>query len=416
MPGGSFNIRRLTEYLDQSRDAFGKQISDGTRNSIDVPSFYTYNPERLRYYANDTRTDPTTDTRFSDREGDYLLEPNAGDKLEMHTAERPRYVVGYEAVGSAAAMAETQLGAGDQIQVGLRDRSDPENLAYFELNGDSPNRLVLEGQGAEVASTEFEFPGSVDETTPLRYEIQFNWYNVGRYLFTVSYTDSGEDVGERQRNYVIGELTVDDDFATGDGAYHVYHEIDASTSGQALAVGSYGYSVLGNIDETTRTKAARLTDLSYGGSGEYEALAAVRIPDNLGNVYCQFKNVTCFPNTTSGELLVIVVQAGETDATGFGVPPQQSESNTVVRQTTNVTEFPDSAGSIVTSTSDPNGYQVGFTRYESSGDGNNRRVSPSESVENKRPLYEDDVAVFLYKADSATSDSVNVTYFVEQDW
>lgn len=403
--------------VKQWQDGFGKQIADGTRNSIDIPAFYDFNPERLRLYEDDVRVEPAdVPTQFTDKEGEYLLEPAAGTKLEMHSAERPRYIVGYESEASLASKLNSELGAGDTVELGVRDRSDPENKAYFEFNGDSPNRLVLVREGSESISQEFELPENATVQDPVRYAIRFNWYGVGPFKFEISYTDNGQGDGNKQINELVGELADDDGYSTADAAFHVYHEIDAATSGQSLSVGSYGYQVLGNVQETTRTKAARLTGLSYGGSGDYEPLAAVRIPDQNGNVYCQFKNVTVFPSNTSGEILVIVVQSDETDASGFTVPPQQSGANSVVRQTTSITTFPDKDGNIVTSDPDPNGYQVGFSRFESSGVGNNARVTPAETVENKRPLYEDDVAIFLYKADSATTDTINLTYYVEQDF
>jgi len=415
-------LRRTADSVDSWNDAFGKQIADGTRNAVDIPAFYDFNPERHRLYLNDSRVSPEdVPAKFTDEEADFLLEPAAGDKMEIHTAERPRYIVGYESVASLAAKGETELGAGDTFTCGLRDRSDPENLAYFEINGDSPNRVVLVGSGTEVAAEEFEFPGTraddltIGYQTPIRYEIQFNWYNVGRYLFKISYSDDSRPVGDRQVNKVVGELTVDDDFGTGDAAFHLFHELDATTSGQQLRTGSYGYNVLGNIEETTRTKGARLTGLSYGGSGDYEPLAAIRIDESRGNVYSQLTRLNVFPDGGSGQLLCMVTDADQTDASGFSTPLEHSPSDSVIEQTTTVTEFPDQDGNIVTSDPNPNGYQIGLATYEDTGTGTNARSS-SLGLENKRPLYEDDVAIFLYKADTATSRSVNLTYFTEQDW
>jgi len=410
-------LRRQANRLEANTDAFGKQIADGTRNAIDIPSMYDFNPERLRLYENDARVAPAEISgQFVDAEGEYRLEPDAGNKLEMHSSERPRYIVGYEAQGSLAANLNSTLGSGDVVEWGLRDRSDPENKAFFEFSGDGEPRAVIKREGVEVASENIRLPDGLSIQDPTRYAIDFNWYGVGSFVFSISYTNGSQDTGEKQVNKTLAELTVNGTQTTADAAFHIYHEIDAATAGQSLSVGSYGFLVYGSIQETTRTKAARLTGLSYGGSGNYEALAAVRIPDQRGNIYCQFKNVTVFPANTSGELLAIVVSGDETDASGFTVPPQQSEANSVVRQTTNVTTFPDADGNSVTADPDPNGYQVGFTRFESAGSGNNARVATSDVVENKRPLYEDDIAIFLYKADSETSDTVNLTYYVEQDW
>jgi hypothetical protein len=413
----NYVLNEIKRLAQGSRDGFGKQISDGTRNTLDVPGHYPYNPERHRLELNGARIEPgDIPTQYTENAASHTLSPNAGNELGMHTAERSRYIVGYEASATTASVVDSTLGAGDTYRVGVSDKEDPTNRSYFEINGDGANRLVLEDEGTEVTSAEFAFPDGVDETDAIRYEIQFNWYNVGRYLFRVSYTDDDAPPGDKQKNDVVGELVVDSDFVNGDGNYHVFHLLDATTSGQTVRVGSFGYNILGNVEETTRVKGTRLTDLSYGGSGDYEALFAARIDPNRGNVYCQLQNLTVFPDGGSGELLAIVVSAADTDATGFSTPPQHSPRNSVIEQTESVTTFPNTDGDIVTQTTDPNGYQIGFAPFESSGTGTNARTQTSINVQNKRPLYEDDVAIFLYKADTATSRSVNVTYFFEQDF
>jgi hypothetical protein len=407
-------LKRLTQG---SRDGFGKQISDGTRNTLDVPGHYPFNPERHRLELNGTRVPPDEiPNQYTENPASHLLTPDAGNELGMHTAERSRYIVGYEASATTAGIVDSTLGTGDTYRVGISDKEDVSNRSYFEINGDAPNRLVLEDEGGEVKSAEFTFPDGIDETDAIRYEIQFNWYNVGRYLFRVSYTDEAAEPGDKQKNDVVGELVVDGDFVNGDGNYHVFHLLDATTSGQSLRVGSFGYNILGSVEETTRAKGTRLINLAYDGSGEYEPLFAARIDPNRGNTYCQLQNVTVFPDGGSGELLTIVVPEDETDATGFTVPPQHSPTNSVIQQTTNVSTFPDSQGNIVQQALDPNGYQIGFAPFESEGTGTNARSQSSINVQNKRPLYEDDVAIFLYKADTATARSINATYFFEQDW
>lgn len=413
----NYVINELKNLLFTSTDSFGNRLTRGTKNTVDVPSFYEFNEERHRLFQDDVRVLPEDiPTKFTDREGNYLLEPDAGEKLEIRTAERPRYVVGYEAEASASMQAETALGDGDTVTVGLADRQEPLNAAFFEINGGSDNRLVLIGQGSEVATDTFEFPDGVDETTPIRYEIQFNWYNVGRYLFRISFTDESQDAGSRQINTIVGELVVDDDFATGDAAQHIFHEIDAANSGNQISVGSYGYQILGDTSSTVRHKAARLTGLSYSGTGNYEALAGVRVDKPRGNVFTQLVDLSVFPDGGSGELLVIVVNEDHTDASDFSTPPEQTQKDSVIEQTTNITTYPDPDGNLVTDAADPNGYQIGFSSFESAGTGTNSRAAEKTLNVQKRPLYEDDVAVFLYKADTATERTVNLKYTMEQDW
>lgn len=407
----------MSNPIPEWQDAFGKQIADGTRNTIDIPSIYDFNSERLRLFLNGSREEPPdVSSKFTDGEYSFNLEPAAGDTFSIQTAERPRYIVGYDSSASTAARVPSGLGSGDTHRLGLRDRQDPENKIYFEINGDSDNRVVIEKEGSENASETWTFPDAVDETNPIRYEVKYNAYNVGRYNFNLSFTDSAQGDNGLQQNEDVANLAVDDEYATGDFNHHIFQELDVTNSGVELKAGSFGFLVFGNVEETTRTKASRLTDLSYGGSGDYEPLAAARVDPSRGNVYAQFKRVTVFPQSGGGELLVSVFEPDETDASGFSTPVQQNPTNTVIQETESVTEFTDQDGNTVTSATNPNGYQVGFTQFSSvAQQGNQTRTATSQSVENKRPLYEDDVAVFLYKSPDGASD-VNITYLVEQDW
>jgi len=410
--GGS---ESTNDVLKSQQDNFGVQVANGTRNIIDISSGYTFSPERLRYVENGTRTDPDDSAKITDREPDFLLEPAQGDTLRMRTAERPRYIVGFDGVPSLKAQVESTLGAGDTVKIGTSDSQTPENAAYFEINGDSPNRLVVVKGGTEQISETFNFPGNIDETNPIRYEIKYNWYGVGPFEFNITYTDNSQNVGGKTINDTLGELVSDTDITLNDPNMGLFHEIDASTTGQQLSVGSYGYLVRGDVSATQRTKVSRLTGLSYGGSGDYEPIAAMRIDPDRGNVFTQINTVEVVPDATEGEVLAMVVRQGDTDASNFSTPIQHSPNNSVVEETTDVTTFPDQGGTVVTSAANPNGYQVGFFATTLTGQGATqaRTSTPGRQI---RPIYEDDVCIFLYKADSATSDTLNLTYSTIQLW
>lgn len=301
-------------------------------------------------------------------------------------------------------------------RVAARYLQDPENRALFELNGDSDNRVVLVDEDTEVAAATFTLPDGVDETTPLRFEIQYNAYNVGRYQFKISYTDDDRPINSKQQNEIVGELAVDDDFAISDFNHHLFQQLDATNADKELLAGSYAFIVLGDIQETTRDKGASFRDVSYGGSGDFEALGAIRVDPDRGTVYSQLKNLSVFPDEGSGRLIAISVDDDETDASGFSTPVEMSATNSVIEATTNVTEFPDSTGTTVTSATDPNGLQLGFTSFEQAGQGSQTRTRASAQIENKRPIYDDDVVLFLYEDDDGQSRNVNINYFVEQDF
>lgn len=403
----------------RSSDAFGKIITDSTTNTLDLPSAYPFSPERYRYNINGTVFRKIgSDTRIAREEGSFILQPDSGDTISLYSAERPRYVVGYEALASMSTKLNTSLNNGDTVRIGINDFQSPENAAFFELNGDPDNdRIVLVNEGTEVATSDIRLPDEINRTDPLRWEIKFNWYGVGRYEFTVSHTDDGQNAGEKQRVKRLGELVVDTDYSTSDPNKHVFGEIDTASgsTGREFEVGSLGYNVLGDVIPTSRIKSSRLTGLSYGGSGDFEAVAAARIDPDFGNVFSQIKNIQVFPDKTQGELLAVAVDPDDTDASGFSTPVQQTSENSVWLETTNVSTFPDESGSVVSSASDPNGRQVGFSSSDVSGQGSSAvRGSPTQT--DKRPVYEDDRVIFLYKADSATADTVNLQYQTQQFW
>lgn len=408
------------QKVEEWSDNFGNQVSHGIQNSVDIPSFSTFNAERLRYYKNGSRIRERNlpgESTFTDREQDWLLEPASGDTLELFSAERPRYVVGVDTSASLAAYQQQPLQAGDTWKFGMTDFQTPENAAYFEVNGDAENRLYLVRGGTEIGEETWEFPEGVDETTPIRYEIRFNWYGVGPYDFKLNYTDETANDGERAVNKTVGSVSVSDGKSTNDGNFHIYHSIDASSSNLEYAAGSMGFLVFSEAKPSDRQKAARITGLDYSGTGNYEPLAAIRIDPPRGNVFAELSGIEAVPSGGTGELLCVVMPADETDASpgDFSPPPAMSDSNSVIQETTAITQFTDSDGNLTTDAADPDGYQVGFyaTDVASQGAAKSRQASRGRAV---APLYEDDQAVFLYKDDDSQARTVNIVYDTNQLW
>lgn len=402
--------------LPSNEDAFGNILARGTTNELDVGSQYDFNPERMRYVENGTRIlDPDADsTRFTDTQNTWQIIPEAGDTCDLFTAQRSAYVVGFDGQASLAANIDGTLGTGDVYEFGVSDRQDPINKAYFEYTPDG-QRAVIVNAGTEVASESFELPTGVTQETPIRAQIDFNCYGIGRYKFSLTYTDSSEPIEYRQKEETVAELTVDDDYSTSDFNYHIYHCIDAATAGPTYNLGSFAYLTQGKVVPSSRTKSARYTPggNNYSGTGDYEPLLAVRLDANRGNVYTTFQRTEAVPSTGDGELLTIVVPETQTDATGFATPPQHNELNSVIEFTDNVTTFPDVNGNLVTSAANPGGYQIGFFSTDAIGGGTSAARS-TESFSNPRPLYEDDVAILLYKADLNQAREVNVVYSTQQ--
>ena len=406
-------LKRLTTTNEGWADSFDAQVTHQITNVLDIPSHYRFSPERLRYFENGSRVRPEDSAKFTDEEADWLLQPANGDTLELFSAERPRYVVGTDASGSLATRTNQALTSGDQLRVGFDDKQSPRNAAYFEINGGSDNRLVLERGGTEVASETWTYPDAIDETKPVRYEVRYNWYGVGGYRFRLFYTDEAEP-----HNVTVGKLADPDSTSTNDGNFHITQEITSNSTGLELIAGSYGYLVFGDASPTSRSKKARIiggTD-NYSGTGDYEALAAIRVNPDEANVFAQLAGIEAVPDGGSGELVALVFDADDTDASAFTTASSITPRNSAIQQTTNVSQFVNESGTTVTSSPNPNGYQVGFFATETTGVGSTQTRESTGQTREIRPLYEDDVCLFLYKADTATARTVNIVYETKQLW
>lgn len=413
-------LARLDHRDNRQQDSFGEQVSHGITNTVTIPSFYPFSAERLRYIKNGTRIrDRNLDgeTTFTDREQDWLLEPASGDTLELRTAERPRYVVGVDAEASLATFVPSGLGSGDQFTFGLNDRQSPENGAFVEINGDSNNRVGIIKGGTEIKSDTWEFPHGIDETNVIRWSIKYQWYGAGSFFFKLFYSDGSKPTGEQNINETVAELSVPNQKLTNDANFHIFQKIDASSSDLQIGVGSFGHVTKGSFGVTERVKSARITGASYSGTGNYEPLLAVRIDPPRGNIFAQMERIEAVPSGGDGVLLAEVMPQDETDASDgdFSVPPELSPGGSVIQQTTNITQFTDQSGTLTTDASNPDGYQVGFyvTDAPETGQAKTRVTTQDRSI---RPIYEDDVVVFLYKDDTSTSRDVNVTYRVKELW
>lgn len=407
----------MTKTPQRNEDAFLKWVADSTSNQLDLPSIYPLSPERYRVAVDGTRIDPAETTAIQDGQRDFTLTPDVGERVELYSAERPRYVVGYEAAASWAFEGLTDISANDTVRIGLTDRNDTgngENTAYFEFTSDQ-QRCVLEKSDTEVDTATFEFPEGYDFQSFYRPEIQYNAYDAGRWLFTLSYTRSSNGVGEKQELVEVAELAVDDAGATNEYNFNLFFEVDSPDGATELSAGSMAYRILGDTDPTLRVKGLRLPDLAYDGTGDYEPVAALRKAPGRGNIFLELTQVSLLLADGSGECLIIAVPPDETDATGFSTPVQHSGTNSALETTTNVTTFPDATDTEVTSAANPGGYQIGFATWESVGTGTNAR-SGSDSIRRKRPIHNGDIAVVLVKRDSASATTANLTIGTEQDW
>jgi hypothetical protein len=419
--------------IQEWSDSFGKQVSS-TRNKLDLPSHYDINPERFRVRENGTRVEATESTFVIDGDDSFDLAPGVGNSVSFYTAERPRYVVNYESESSWACQTNEPLEAGDTLEIGLRDYETNENKVFFEFTeGDTRDTnldVVVQKNGSELKRRTVDLdevaPG-FDITQPFRPYIDFNWYGVGPYKFGVTYTDSAAKPGEKQYNKLTDELAITGETSTSEANFHLYFSFDQATEGKVVNAGSCGYILKGTPDATTRAKAARFTELPYGGSGEYEPILAIRVDPERANVFSEVTESEIIFNAGDGEMLIISCSPNLTDAdfitdpTGDGAttgpvsPPQHNSTNSVIQYTTDVTTFPDQDNNIVTTTLDPGGYQISFSSSDAPGQGTSA-TRASSNLQRKRPLHSDNVGILLAKRDTSQSTDVNPIFETEQDW
>lgn len=409
----------MTNPTEEWSDAFGEQVSKGTRNLIDLPAFYDFSEERYRFIENGSRIkDPDANsTRFSDQDEQFLIEPEAGDTVEFKTAEAPRYLVGNDA----------DVSWSFQFLSALQDASDTFTLFLedaFELEYDGAGNTTfrsLEG-GSEKTSTSVDTPNGLE--SPSRPEIEFNWYAVGRAEVSIDYTRQNQ-----QRKTEPATITVEDDWLSDDPTGRFGFRLDVANSGIQLEAGSMAYIVKTDTLPTSRPKphvfsSSELNEIAATG---YTAVGAFRIDPDRDNV---FTNVTSVEVTAEEsvdvELFLKAVPEGETDADfldpdgdgtdeGAAYPRSNSPQNSVIQWTPNVTTFPTRTYNVDGSTT-PNGRNVGAAVESSAGTGAGV-TKAGRSFRRKRPVYADDVVVMIgHTPDVDTAANVDVFIETDQEW
>jgi hypothetical protein len=400
-------------------DAFGEQVSKGTRNALDLPAFYDFSEERYRFIENGSRVrNPDADsTRFSDQDQQFLIEPAAGDTLEFKTAEAPRYVVGNDA----------DVSWSFQFPTPLQDVSDSFTLFVedaFEVEYDGGGDVVFRSleDGSEKASATVTPPDGVD--TPQRPELEFNWYAVGRAEVTIDYT-----AGNEQLTTDPARITVDDDWLSDDPTGRIGFRVDVANSGIQLEAGSIAYIVKSATTPTARPKPHLFSEseLNQIPADGYGVLGAARIDPDRDNVFTTITGVAFFvEQDVDAELFLSAVPETLTDADfldpdddgvdeGPAYPRNNSPQNTVLQWTPNVSTFPTRTYA-VTGEEVPNGRSIGAARQDASGVGANSQKT-GESFIKPRPVYPDDVVLFIGNTPNATTaGGASIFIATDEDW
>lgn len=405
--------------LEENQDAFNNLVTDRT-NVLDIASHYPYSPERWRIFVDGSRVFPEYNSvsQYNHATDIHELQPAGGETVVLETAERPRYVVQYELAATWAFSINQSLSGNDQIKIGLYDGTDGW---YFEHNGDhidSTADFVNERNGTEQYRKE-----DVDILDPVtdfdRLKLKTGWYNITRQEWRRSYTKNGTQI-----NPVIGEFSLDDGRGPQTGNLPLHYEItaDATTSGLVLNAGSCAQVNLGRTTALTRNKIATET-FNVGTSGTWLPQFALRIDPNNPNVNIQLSDVAIIEQNTQSDVRVsaqacdpskvLDTNGNELTSADYSTPEILSDTNQALQISTAVEQIPDNTGATVTSTDTPGGWQVGYDSLFTA-QGNNTADQAAGNIASKRPIYPQDVIVFI--ANAGGTGDVTINYRSEQDW
>lgn len=428
MPDGSQAWRRLMEYLDKNRDAFNNDITDRT-NVLDLPAHYPYSPERWTLSVDGTRQliqygDVAQYNHTGDR---HELSPAAGETVVLESAERPRYVVAYELESSFSFALNQELSTGDHLRIGVYDGSDGW---YFEQDGSHESGqgdFVLERAGTEVYRNR-DRDIAIPSTQFGRLALQTAWYDITRQKWGRSFSQTS--ARERQEGeYIQKNPVVDTGGHPGENGTRTanlpaHFEITASgtTTDLVLDAGSAAQVNLGKTTQFNRSKKFFAAD-DVTVTDAWEPVRAFRIDPDRGIVNVQLSSVSVGKFSTNADIELLLLagdpsnvldaNGNELDATDFSVPPEASEQNSVLEETTAVEQFPDSTGTPQTSMVDPGGWQLARSELLNES-GNQLASTVALDVEAKRPIYTRDYAVVLLK--SGSTGTVKYQIQTEQDW
>lgn len=433
--GGSHAPGKIIDAIQRNDTGFSSRISDRTTNRLDISSTYPPNTERHKFTVNGTEDREFT-TQFTNQPGTYQLTASDGDTVSLSSREQFRYVPNYEALFGIAAWYETDattLSNGQRLFVELSDDERNNAFGYEFTPGDT--RAFIRSGGTlidELPQSEFGAYTNgkaekgdpfdhIDRDQPLNPRGYLNWYGVGQFRPTLSYTQSDS----QQSNETLGYLSNQDDVTTEEINLkpRVVLDADAGAASYTVNVGSMGTLIRGGATEFDRPRAAVFYDL--GGSigatyaGNDPLLAKRHAPDKQ-NVSVKLDIPEFSPSgDVTVDILVGAVSPSETDATGFAPSRQGDAQNTAVEYTTNVSTFPTVTRDVPDSSTQ---VEVPDVRYLASSVAEGAKNDPSKAEagpgeQNKRILGEDEIALYIPRTAGSTSVSLNWLRPVNtQDW
>lgn len=429
--------------LEKYETTFGFPAIRNSTNRLDVPAQYDFNTGRHRLVVNGTEIQDLANTsKFSDLAGKWQINASGGDTVEFGVREQTRYVPNYELLWGAVAWLTSQdtLSTGQTLFIEFTD--DERNNGYRYKFTPTGHRVVQLSGGSEVDSvSEAEWDNQPFGDTlaigdPFIARTYLSWYGAGSARYTISYP--GAD--SKMQNTTLARTNNQDDIATQQINNRIRVVADLSTGASSLDVdiGSFGTLIQGQATQFDREKIGTHWDL--GGSisqyfTENDPVLALRIDPTRANTGVQLPIPVFAPNSETMEMLVGGVLPADTDANFLDpdddgtnesfapvTAPQTQSQNSLVQYTRSVSTFPTKSGVRADGTQGqvPDVRQISGAVSVGSGNKNKPPVSSADGARVKRTLYPGEIALFIPRADpasSTTTGSINfIQAFTEQDW
>jgi hypothetical protein len=190
-------------------------------------------------------------------------------------------------------------------------------------------------------------------------------------------------------------------------------EVEAGTASDLeVEVGSMGFRNLGQVVPKTRPKTFPI-ETSVDTTGAWEPVAAVRIQPSNFLVTSDLRSISPTVTPSDAKFMTVAVDPSKTDASNFAIPDETNGLASSIEATTDVTQIPDTTGTLQTSTNQPGGYQITWSSTDVQGQGATATTSSAVREELRR-LHDTDIGVVLVKADSTGSVEFEVNTLQEK--
>lgn len=425
------DIQSVQGQDGRSTDAFGERVTKNTQNLLNLPAHNPVNRERWRLKIDDVNQNLQYNSypEYEKTVDAHHLTPDPGDTVTLESAESPPYVVHYELWYSWAASVNRTLETGDVVRIGAFTDENGYFLKMNSTSGTDNAYMMVRRNGTNTKSELVSLQRTATDFT--RFELRSNWYNAGEQTWLQTTTNSSrEDV---QKNDVLGYTATNGNRLDGPELpqlpirFQVHR--GSGSSGLELTAGSANILVAGDVNAVSRSKTDYFTE-DVSQAGLWEPVAAIRLEPDASFILSELGSVDLAETSASTDFFVtaqshdpdlVLSESGDpisTEGTGWQPPSPLSSGNSVLQFTSNVSQAANENGSVVGSTSNPGGFQVGWGSLYSSG--NKGGAASSAQQDLKRPLYGSDVIVFWVKADDEGNPSfpadVSVEYVVESTY